>query len=400
MKVAVLGDGAREHALAKKLTGEGYTVWRPLYAGNPPDLSDHLEVLESLQCQKPDLVIVGPERPLIDGLADTLRQHYPVLGPGAAGAQLEGSKAVSRRLMMRLGVPTPLSYPASSHAHACLLIKDAFKRSGGAVIKQIGPALGKGVHVCLKPSEARDAAAAMAGPYLVQDYVDGTEFSMTTLMNETGFASLPAVFDYKRLLDGDRGPNTGGMGGYHEAGSVPEDVLSDVEERIVKPIWRYLNQAGVVFRGVLFSGVIMKDGCPHCLEYNVRFGDPETQTLMLATGNIGPSLCATARGEEIPRVETSGGAVVSVVLASRDYPHRPCARTPLQLDCTDPAVLTHGGIETVMGRRYAKGGRIATVSAAGETLDDARATAYRAADALRFDGRQLRGDIGSPRREV
>lgn len=421
MRILVVGSGGREHALAWKLAQEHDVFACP---GNPgiAQVASCFEgdpVAAAIQI-RPDLVIVGPENPLIDGLADHLRvEGFAVLGPGADGAQHEASKAFSKSMMAEAGVPTA---PFSIHTDASsarMAAKARFDAGQSVAVKASGAALGKGVVVCDTYEEADDAIAMMledgelgeAGrTVVIEDRLRGWEFSLLSIVSGTEFVSLPVAQDYKRALDGDRGPNTGGMGTYSPVAKVTDDLVAKTEDRIVRPILEAMKAQGIDYRGVLFSGVMVVDGEPMCLEYNVRFGDPETQSVMRRLGSgLGELLLAAAKGEPLPLISAEVPAAVTVVLASPGYPGAYEKGIPISIpaDLEEDVVVFHAGTaphptapgsQTMRrgeGEFKSAGGRVLGVSATGATVAEARAKAYSAADRIEFAGKMLRRDIAA-----
>ncbi len=413
MRILVVGSGGREHALAWKLAQEHDVVCTP---GNPGIAAD-VETLPVaandtqglLEAAKGfDLVVVGPEDPLVEGLADALRDRgIPVFGPGAAGARLEASKAFSKELMKSAGVPTADSETFTGRdERGPVYVRQKFDEGKKVVVKASGNALGKGVYVCDTYDEAIGAVGMMvwdgvhgkAGETIVvEDRLEGPEFSLLTIVGDDGFVSLPVAQDHKRAYDGDQGPNTGGMGTVSPCAWVSDDLVREAEARVVAPILAELRRRGIEYRGTLFSGLLVQDGTPYCLEYNVRFGDPETQSVMLRLGRgLGDSLYAAATGKPIPPLETLDNAAVTVVVASGGYPGEYRKGLPIVVrSLPESAKLFHAGTALKDGRLVTNGGRVVAASASATTLAEARAKAYAAAEAVRFEGAFFRRDIGS-----
>ncbi|MCC7434892.1 MAG: phosphoribosylamine--glycine ligase [Methanoregulaceae archaeon] len=422
MRILIIGGGGREHALAWKLAQE-HTVYA--CPGNP-GISQVAECivgdpLSTAIQLRPDLVVVGPENPLIEGLADRMRvEGLTVFGPGTDGAQHEASKAFSKTLMQEAGVPTA---PFSIHtdaASARMAAKARFDAGQSVAVKPSGAALGKGVVVCDTYEEADEAIAMMledgdlgeAGETVViEDRLRGWEFSLLSVVSGTEFVSLPVAQDYKRALDGDRGPNTGGMGTYSPVAKVDEELVQKAEDRIVRPMLQAMKEHGIDYRGVLFSGVMVVEGEPMCLEYNVRFGDPETQTVMRRLGSgLGELLYAAATGQPLPSVSVDVPAAVTVVLASSGYPGAYAKGIPVSIpgDLDESVVVFHAGTAPMRrdeptdalsrrgeGEFVSAGGRVLGVSATGATVAEARAKAYAAAERIEFEGKMLRRDIAA-----
>ncbi len=407
-----MGSGGREHALGWRLASEADVHSAPGNPGlaglgetHPVAVAETEGIVDLSRRIEPDLVVVGPEAPLIDGLADALRAAgQTVLGPDRAAARLEASKAFSKALMLRAGVPTAASatFTSADPASAFDYVRARFDQGVGVAVKASGAALGKGVVVCdrLEPALAAVESMLVAGDLgeagrevVVEDRLVGREFSLLTLLNEQGFQSLPVAQDYKRLGDGDEGPNTGGMGSASPVPWLEPELVAEAERTVVAPVVAAL---GVPYRGVLFSGLMVVDGRPMCLEYNVRFGDPETQTVVRRCGaGFLEALLATARGEPIPPVETRPEAAVTVVVASPGYPATSTTGLPVEIgSLPDGVVAFHAGTRLGAAGLESAGGRVLGLSAVGPTLEAAREAAYAGVAAVRLDGAQRRADIG------
>jgi phosphoribosylamine--glycine ligase len=373
------------------------------------DLHDHHLVSQSLKEQNADLVVVGPEAPLIGGLADRLRSDgLAVVGPGSKGARLESSKAYAKALMKRAGIPTApyavFTDPRLAEAYAWT----RFEEGRQVAVKASGPALGKGVVVCETLERANAAIRAFlveatlgdAGREIViEDRLRGPEFSLLTLCSGECIRSLPVARDYKRLMDGDRGPNTGGMGSIAPAPYVDAELVREAEDRVVRPILRALREDGIDYRGILFSGLLLEEGTPYCLEYNVRFGDPETQSVVRLLGEgFAEALAAAATGTAIPDFERLPGVAVSVVVASEGYPDRPVTGRTLTIGPLPEGVVAfHSGTRREGDVLTSAGGRVVAISAHAADAAEARRLAYQGVEAVRLEGMTYRRDIGAPR---
>lgn len=408
MRVLIVGSGGREHALAWKLAQESEVFATP---GNPGISSvatlEEGTVEEVCLRLSPDLVVIGPENPLIDGLADKVRAlGFPVFGPGADGAQLEGSKAFSKALMIDAGVPTALSETCTSADDAHSVVSRFFAEGRQVVVKASGAAFGKGVVVCSTQEEADEAIDTMmvdrelgasGDTVVIEERLDGQEFSLLTVCSGTSFVSLPVAQDYKRALDGDRGPNTGGMGSYSPVPWVTDAMVAETEARVVAPILAVLASRGIDYRGVLFSGLMVQRGEIFCLEYNVRFGDPEIQSIVRRLGpGFGDLLLAAAKGEDLTGwdLEVLDDAAVTVVMASPGYPGSYPKGIPMVIPHDDERdVFFHAGTASNAGLTVSSGGRVLAVSSVGADIAEARGRAYRACADVSFDGGFYRKDI-------
>ncbi len=412
MKVLLLGSGGREHALAWKLSQSPRLTRLLCGPGNPgtaklgtnvpvrPDVPD--EVVALARREAVDLVVVGPEAPLVAGVADALAAAgIPCFGPVAGAALIEGSKAFAKEIMAEAGVPTAAFRTFTDVAQA-----EAYAvAQGRIVVKADGLAAGKGVIVAHDVAAAREAVRAVgamgtAGQKLVlEELLEGEEVSAMALCDGERYAMLPLSQDHKRVGEGDTGPNTGGMGAYSPAPFLTDAQLAEVGERVVAPTLAVLRRRGIPFRGVLYAGLMLTRGGPKVLEFNARFGDPETQVLMMQLGeDLLPLVDACARGRlESRPLKSNPGASVGVVLAAQGYPDAPRKGQPIDgLDAVPAdATVFLAGVEAKDGALVTSGGRVLTVCARGEDLARARERAYAAAAAVRFEGMHLRRDIGA-----
>jgi len=408
MRVLVLGSGGREHALAWKLAHSprlGELLCAPGNPGTaalgrncPVASEDPAAVAALARAERVDLVVVGPELPLTRGVADAVRRAgIPVFGPDAAAARLEASKAFAKEVMASAGVPTAahrtFDDPAAAESHA--------RQVGRVVVKADGLAAGKGVVVAGSPEEAVQAVrelSRLGNRLVLEEVLEGEEASVIALTDGERYVLLPAAQDHKRLLDGDRGPNTGGMGAVTPVPALGPRALAAVGETVVRPVLREMARRGHPFSGALYAGLMLTASGPRVLEFNVRFGDPEAQVLVLQLAeDLLPLLEASAQGTLVEReLDTRGGASVGVVLASAGYPVS--ARTGVAITGADRLTGTtqvfHAGTALVDGRLVTAGGRVLTVCAHAPSLAEARAVAYGAVSRIQFEGMQLRRDIG------
>jgi phosphoribosylamine---glycine ligase len=417
VRVLVVGSGGREHALAWALS-RSRGVER-LYAA--PGNAGTAEVAEPVPVQatdvdglvgfarrrRVDLVVAGPEAPLVAGLADRLRAvGVATFGPGAAGARIEGSKAWARELCLRHGIPSPRSR-AFSDPRPALAHLDRLEPP--VVVKADGLAAGKGVTVAEDRATAeravrdcleRDAFGAAGRTVLVEEFLVGAECSAMALTDGERVLPLALAQDFKRSEDGDRGPNTGGMGAYSPLPFVSPETARAVEALVASAV-AALREEGIEYRGVLYAGLMLTEDGPRVLEFNCRFGDPEAQVVLprLASGLLEP-LAAAAEGHLLPgSVAWREEACVGVTVAAEGYPGPVRAGDPVQglrEAAAVPGVLVlHGGTSVREGRVITAGGRVLTVSALGDDLEGARRRAYEACSLVSFPGMRYRADIAS-----
>lgn len=354
-----------------------------------------------------DLVVVGPENPLIDGIADDLRSAgILVFGPGRAGAQLEASKAFSKELMLRAGVPTADHETFNDPKLAEAYCHRIYSSGRSLAIKASGAALGKGVVIGSTLEEALDAIEMMmvsvelgeAGKTVVcEERLTGREFSLLAVCSGTSFVTLPIAQDYKRALDADRGPNTGGMGTYSPVDWLSDALVRQSEQEIIGPALRKLAHEGIDYRGILFAGIMIQDGKPFCLEYNVRFGDPETQTVVRRIGSgFLDLLLNAAKGLALEPVEVLPDAALTVVMASGGYPGSYEKGNLITMPATfdNHVQVFHAGTAMSDAGLVSSGGRVLGISATGTTLENARKSAYDATESINWKGSWYRSDIG------
>ncbi len=401
MRVCVVGSGGREHVLAEVL-GRGHeVVVTPGNAAIPGSVVTAPEDLEA------DLFVVGPEAPLVDGLADRLRgQGRLVFGPGADGARLEGSKAWMKDVLAEAEVPTA-RYRSFTEVDPAL----EFLRSLAPpyVVKTDGLAAGKGVLVAEDLADAEaDVREKLSGAsfgaagerVVIEEGLTGPELSLLVVCNGTDAVPLAPAQDFKRIGDGDAGPNTGGMGAYSPV-PLADEVVDVVMQRAVEPTLAALRSQGIDYRGVLYAGLMLTAEGPKVIEYNVRFGDPEAQVVLpRLTSDLGALLLQAAAGEPMDLPTFDDGAAVTVVLASEGYPESPQTGDVITgLDAAGErpgvSVFAAGVAEGDGGRLVTAGGRVLAVTGRGGTIGDARETAYAAAELIEWRGKQNRTDIAA-----
>ena len=373
----------------------------------PIGVDDHAALVAHAVSEAVDLVVVGPEAPLVAGLADRLRAAGIVtFGPGAIGAQLEGSKRFSKQFFARHRIPTAGFAVATTLAEADAAIARLVS-AGGVVVKADGLAAGKGVVVATTTAEAHTAAREMlAGRFgdagasiVIEQRIVGREVSVLALTDGHGLEVVAAVEDHEAVVDGDLGPNTGGMGTVSPAW-ITSPVMTRIRHEILEPTVRGLVAEGIDYRGVLYAGVMVEPaGAPYLLEYNCRFGDPETQPIMARLrGDLGVVLHGAARGElPVGALAWDARVAACVVIAAAGYPATPRTGDPIRgLDGTfDDVVIFHAGTTRRGDELVTAGGRVLGVTALGISIDQARAKAYDAVDRIELEGKQVRRDIGA-----
>jgi len=421
MNILLLGSGGREHALAWKLAqsrllaGEEDTLYAA--PGNPGiaeharvvalDVADHAAVIAFCERHAIGLVVVGPEAPLVDGLADSLRgAGLSVFGPSRAAARLEGSKGFTKDLCERAGIPTAGYVRVAAEAEALA----ALDRFGvPVVIKADGLAAGKGVTVAMTRPEAEAAVreifsgrfGAAGAEAVIEEFLEGEEASFFVLTDGSTIVPFGSAQDHKRVGDGDTGPNTGGMGAYSPAHVLTPLLQGEVIERIIAPTVRAMAEEGMPYSGVLYAGLMLTAQGPKLIEYNCRFGDPECQVLMLRLeSDLGEFLlgCANNSLAACGQPRFSPDPALTVVIAARGYPGTPAGGGRIGgIDAAQAggARVFHAGTAlSAGGDLQASGGRVLAVTARGPSVREAQARAYAAVDAIAFDDGFCRRDIG------
>jgi phosphoribosylamine--glycine ligase len=416
MRILVIGGGGREHALVWKLAqskqaekiyvAPGNPGIAPLAECVPLDTANNELVVKWAQENKIDLVVVGPEVPLVAGLSDALRKvGLAVFGPSSAAAAIEGSKSFSKELMKKYNIPTAFFKVCTDLEEA-----KAFVREQGApiVIKADGLAAGKGVVVAMKEKEALDALDEIMGnrkfgaagsSVVIEEFMDGEEASLFAFTDGKTIVPMVAAQDHKRVNDEDRGPNTGGMGAYAPAPVLTEALKEKCMETIIRPTLAAMAKEGRPYSGCLYTGLMIKDDSAKVVEFNCRFGDPETQAVVpLLDGDLAEIMMACATGTLRPEmVRWSDKAAVCVVMASGGYPGNYQKGLPItglqEANALQDVVVFHAGTKEVDGRIVTNGGRVLGVTAVGANIPQAKEKAYAAVNRIHFEQAHYRFDI-------
>ena len=417
MKVLIVGGGGREHALAWKIRRDDPAAEVIAAPGNPGiealgscvnvRATDTPALVALARAEHVDLVVVGPEGPLAAGLVDAMHgEAIPAFGPTASAARIESSKVFAKQIMRDAGVPTAR---AEHHTDAGAALRAVHDFGAPVVIKASGLAAGKGAIVCDSLADAERAVDDMlrqrafgdAGTeILVEEFMTGEELSLFAITDGTTVIPMLPAQDHKRLLEGDRGPNTGGMGAYAPVSLGDEALVATAVSHILEPTLGALRDAGAPFAGLLYAGLMLTPDGPKVVEFNCRFGDPETQALLpLLESNLLELLIAVARGDGLrgSRLTWSRRSALTTVLAAAGYPDAPRLGDPITLPPDEPdGIVFHAGTgRDAAGRLVTAGGRVLAATGIGDTLADAQRASGRLAERITFDGRQYRTDLGS-----
>lgn len=418
MNVLVIGSGGREHAIALKINQSKKLKSLFCIPGNPGtnkfatnfniSLTDHLKISDFCNRQEVDLIVIGPEQPLVEGLSDHLRNEgFKVFGPSANAARIEASKAFAKNIMIEADVPTA-KYIEFSSSQLIESISYLEKIDYPTVIKADGLAAGKGVLICSDKSEAEAAIREIfehkifgdsGNKLIIEEFLEGEEASVFAITDGENFICLPAAQDHKRIGDGDTGKNTGGMGAYAPAPIITESLSKEIEINIIKPVLTQMVKTGNKFIGCLYAGLIITKSGPKVIEFNCRFGDPETQVVLpILNGDFLQLLYSAALGKlDKSSVQYSGGSSVCVVAASKGYPDEYLTGFEIKgLDLSDDEIIIyHSGTKEENGKILTNGGRVLGVTSAISTFNlvNAQKKSYEAISKINFDGMYYRKDI-------
>lgn len=402
MKILLVGSGGREHALALGLQADTACTELHVAPGNPGiaefaqthpiAITDNSALASLAQSLAVDLVVIGPEVPLVNGAADVIRAlGIPVFGPSKAAAQLEGSKDFAKGVMRDAGVPTAHSFTCTTQSE----IEKALDVFGAPyVVKDDGLAAGKGVVV----TDDREVAlkhALACKRVVIEEFLDGPEISLFGISDGRNVLAMEPAQDFKRAFDGDEGPNTGGMGAYSPLPWAPEDIVEETYEKVLAPVIAEMAARGTPFVGLLYAGLALTSAGLKVIEFNARFGDPETQVLIprLATPLATLLYQAATNNLDDAFLQWRDESAVTIVLASEGYPESPKIGGEIMVPAKPDAVIYHAGTTSVNGTLISSGGRVLTVTGIGSTLSEARKRAYHTISTITLDKSFYRSDI-------
>lgn len=412
MEIVIVGSGGREYSIGLALQKECRIDGIYFYPGNGAtsrlgknlDFKNDAEFVDFAVAQKIGLVIIGPEAPLVEGLADRLRENgILTFGPSQAAARLEGSKAYMKEFAKKYEIPTARFIQTQDYKEACEFI-DSLNLP--IVVKADGLCAGKGVIIAQSYEEAKSVTQEMlegksfgdsGKKVVIEEFLDGFELSIFAMCDGKDFIVLPAAQDHKRLLDGDKGPNTGGMGAYAPSPLADSALIEAVKESIILPTLAGMEKEGSPFSGTLFCGIMVVKGKPYLLEFNVRFGDPECEVLMpLFKSGLLDCFLGCASGDlKSVRYELEEGVCVGVVVASKDYPYKSSkkARITLEESQNQDSLISFAGVSSEGGELVASGGRVLVCVGKGKSVQEAVKNAHERVEKVHFEGMQYRKDI-------
>ncbi|MFW2378300.1 phosphoribosylamine--glycine ligase [Aliarcobacter butzleri] len=414
MNILILGSGGREFSIGLSIfkenahnlffmPGNGATD----RLGKNINIKDYNDLAIWAKDNSIDLTIVGPEAPLVDGVVDIFKKHnLTIFGPSAAAARLEGSKVYMKNILKKYNIPTAAFIETSNEKEAHDFIETM---NLPIVVKADGLCAGKGVIIAQSKDEAKTAVSDMlsgasfgdAGTsVVVEEYLDGYELSVFAICDGENYKVLPAAQDHKRVGDGDTGPNTGGMGAYAPTPLVNDDIYKKIEERVIKPTLKGMQNEGAPFEGVLFIGVMVVKGEPIILEYNVRFGDPECEILMPLLATPVSELFYKGATKQLDKldIKIKDEFGVGVVIASENYPYSSSKPAEITIDeieneLSSSSHISYAGVEKIDGKLMATGGRVLVCVGFGKTIKEARDNAYKLTTKVHFSGKKCRSDI-------
>ena len=409
-KVLIVGSGGREYSIGYFLKDEAEVFYAPgngateEFATNI-DIKDFEELAKWAKENEIDLTIVGPEAPLVKGIVDVFKAHgLTIFGPSKEAAKLEGSKVYMKNFLKKYNIPTAKYIETSDKEKAYKFIDEC--RKTPIVVKADGLCAGKGVIIAESRENAKKAVDGMlsgemfgdAGKkVIVEEFLNGYELSMFAICDGEDFVLLPAAQDHKRLLDGDKGPNTGGMGAYAPTPLATPELYEKVKEKIIKPTLKGMQKEGAPFEGVLFIGLMVVDNEPYVLEYNVRFGDPECEELMALIDSSVYDMFYNGATKQLDKIDVriKDMVAVGVVCASKNYPYSSSEPAEITVDDLSDCngYIAYAGVKKIDGKLYATGGRVLVCVGFGKDVKEARDEAYKIVDKVHFDGKKYRTDI-------
>jgi len=409
-RVLIVGSGGREYSIGYFMKDEAEVFYAPgngateEFATNI-DIKDFEELANWAKENNIDLTIVGPEAPLVEGIVDVFKKHnLTIFGPNKDAARLEGSKVYMKNFLKKYNIPTA-KYIETDDMQKAYEFIDSMEKTP-IVVKADGLCAGKGVIIAESKEEAKKAVEEMlsgkafgeAGKkVIVEEFLDGFELSMFAICDGKDFVLLPAAQDHKRLLDGDKGPNTGGMGAYAPTPLATAEIYEKVKEKVIKPTLKGMQEEGNPYEGVLFIGLMIVDNEPYVLEYNVRFGDPECEELMALIDTSVYDMFYNGATKQLDKIDVKikDMVAVGVVCASKNYPYsssEPAVITVDDLSDTN-GYIAYAGVKKIDGKLYATGGRVLVCVGFGKDVKEARDEAYKIVDKVHFEGKKYRRDI-------
>ncbi len=409
-KVLIIGGGGREYSIGYFMKDEAEIFYAPgngateEFATNI-DIKDFEELAKWAKENKIDLTIVGPEDPLVKGIVDVFKAHgLTIFGPSSKAARLEGSKVYMKNFLKKYNIPTARYIETDDKQKAYEFIDSMNKLP--IVVKADGLCAGKGVIIAQSKEEAKKTVEDMlsgkafgdAGKkVIIEEFLDGYELSMFAICDGEDFVLLPAAQDHKRLLDGDKGPNTGGMGAYAPTPLANEGLYEKVKTRIIKPTLKGMQEEGAPFEGVLFIGLMIVDNEPYVLEYNVRFGDPECEELMALIDSSVYDMFFNGATKQLDKIDVKikDMVAVGVVCASKNYPYSSSEPAEITVDDLSDCngYIAYAGVKKIDGKLMATGGRVLVCVGFGKDVKEARDEAYKIVDKVHFEGKKYRKDI-------
>ena len=409
-RVLIVGSGGREYSIGYFMKDEAEIFYAPGNGASDEfatniDIKDFEELANWAKENNIDLTIVGPEAPLVEGIVDVFKKHnLTIFGPNKDAARLEGSKVYMKNFLKKYNIPTA-KYIETNDLQKAYEFIDSMEKTP-IVVKADGLCAGKGVIIAESKEDAKKVVEEMlsgkafgeAGKkVIVEEYLDGFELSMFAICDGKDFVLLPAAQDHKRLLDGDKGPNTGGMGAYAPTPLATPEIYEKVKERVIKPTLKGMQEEGNPYEGVLFIGLMIVDNEPYVLEYNVRFGDPECEELMALIDTSVYDMFYNGATKQLDKIDVKikDMVAVGVVCASKNYPYSSSEPAEIKVDDLSDTngYIAYAGVKKIDGKLYATGGRVLVCVGFGKDVKEARDEAYKIVDKVHFEGKKYRRDI-------